>query len=76
MIAIINTGEFDEDGRSRYRVQINDKLITEYYHHRIDGLAACLALAASAVDRAESERNERIIKLAQSALTERKKNGD
>lgn len=65
MIAIINTGEFDEDGRSRYRVQINDKLITEYYHHRIDGLAACLALAAHAVDRADFEKIDRICKLAE-----------
>lgn len=65
MIAIINTGEFDEDGRSRYRLQINEKLITEFYHHRIDGLAACLALAANAADRAEFERVSQTIKLAQ-----------
>lgn len=65
MIAIINTGEFDEDGRSRYRLQINEKLITEFYHHRIDGLAACLALAANAADRAEFERVTQTIKLAQ-----------
>lgn len=65
MIAIINTGEFDEDGRSRYRLQINDKLIAEFYHHRIDGLAACLALAANAADRAEFERIANTIKLAQ-----------
>lgn len=71
MIAIINTGEYDEDGRSRYRLQINEKLITEFYHHRIDGLAACLALAASAADRAEFERITKTIKLAQ----EVKKNG-
>lgn len=70
MIAIINTGEVDEDGRSRYRIQINDNLITEYYHHRIDGLAACLALAASAVDRADLEKIDRIWK-----LVEAKKNG-
>lgn len=66
MIAIINTGEFDEDGRSRYRVQINDKLITEYYHWRIDGLAACLALAAHAVDRADFEKIDRLCKLVES----------
>lgn len=65
MIAIINTGETDEIGRHRYRLQINDKLITEFYHHRIDGLAACLALAAFAADLAESERIANTIKLAQ-----------
>lgn len=65
MIAIINTGEIDEIGRSRYRLQINEKLITEFYHHRIDGLAACLALASLAADRAEFERVTQTIKLAQ-----------
>ena len=72
MIAIINTGEVDEIGRSRYRLQINEKLIAEFHHHRIDGLGVCLALASLAADRAEFERNERIIKLAQNALSERK----
>lgn len=71
MIAIINTGEFDEIGRSRYRLQINEKLITEFYHHRIDGIGACLALAALAADRAEFERVTQTIKIAQ----EVKKNG-
>lgn len=70
MIAIINTGEVDEIGRSRYRLQINKKLIAEFHHHRIDGLAVCLALASLAADRANDERIDRICKLA-----EEKKNG-
>lgn len=70
MIAIINTGEFDEDGRSRYRLQINDKLIAEFHHHRIDGLGVCLALASLAADRANDERIDRIIKLSQTGNPE------
>lgn len=65
MIAIINTGLFDEAGRSLYRLQINHKFIAEFHHHRIDGLATCLALASLAADRVESERVERVIKQAQ-----------
>lgn len=70
MIAIINTGEFDEIGRSLYRLQINEKLIAEFHHHRIDGLGVCLALAALAADRANDDRIDRIIKLAQEGKPE------
>lgn len=65
MIAIINTGEFDADGRSLYRLQINNELIAEFCHHRVDGLGVCLALASLAADRANDERIDRIIKLSQ-----------
>lgn len=65
MIAIINTGEVDEIGRYRYRLQINHKLITEFYHHRDDGLTACLALAALAADRANDEKIDRILMRAE-----------
>jgi hypothetical protein len=65
MIAIINTGEIDEVGRSLYRLQINDALIAEFYHHRIDGLGACLALAACAADRAHFDKINGVLKLAE-----------
>lgn len=65
MIAIINTGERDEAGRHLYRLQINEQLIAEFHHHRIDGLGVCLALASLAADRANADRIDRIIKLAQ-----------
>lgn len=65
MIAIINTGEFDEDGRSRYRLQINDKLIAEFAHLRVDGLGACLRLAADAADRAHFEEIDNLMKVVE-----------
>jgi len=65
MIAIINTGETGEDGRAHYRLQINHKLIAEFDHLRVDGLAACLRLAADAADRAHFEQVDRALKLAE-----------
>lgn len=64
MIAIINTAVTTMDGMTEYRLQINDKLIAEFYHNRSDGLAACLRIAADAADRAHYENIERLIKLA------------
>lgn len=49
MIAIINQDK-DKDGQSLYNVQINDKLICQFYHTRSDGLGECLRKAAVAVD--------------------------
>lgn len=54
MIAIINK-EGDPLGICKYRVQINNTLITEFTHNRPDGLATCLRKAADAVDSAEHE---------------------
>lgn len=65
MIAIINTGEVDELGRAHYRLQINHKLIAEFDHHRKDGLAVCLALASLAVDRAQEDYIDHILKRAE-----------
>ncbi|MNG19359.1 hypothetical protein D3C84_1035120 [compost metagenome] len=65
MIAIINTGETDDQGRACYRLQINHKLIAEFAHLRVDGLAACLRLAADAADRAHFEQVDRALKLAE-----------
>lgn len=72
MIAIINTGEVDEFGRHRYRLQINDKLIAEYYHCRVDGLTTCLRLAAEAADRAEFERMDKIVMQVMGDLWDKK----
>jgi hypothetical protein len=63
MIAIINTGATDDEGRAHYRLQINNTLIAEFHHYRVDGLAACLRLAADAADRAHYEKVDRLIKL-------------
>jgi hypothetical protein len=65
MIAIINTGEIDGNGRARYRLQINRKLIAEFSHYRIDGLPACLRLAADAADRALFEQVDAVLKRAE-----------
>lgn len=65
MIAIINTGETDDEGRACYRLQINHKLIAEFAHLRVDGLAACLRLAADAADRAHFEQVDRLVKLVE-----------
>lgn len=70
MIAIINTGETDEEGRAHYRLQINHKLIAEFHHLRADGLAACLRLAADAADRAHFAKVDRIIEIAEGKLNE------
>jgi hypothetical protein len=63
MIAIINTGAIDDEGRAHYRLQINNELIAEFHHYRVDGLAACLRLAADAADRAHYEKIDRLIEL-------------
>jgi len=68
MIAIINTGETDEEGRARYRLQINDKLIAEFGHYRVDGLSACLRLAADAADRAHFEEVDAVFKMIQERI--------
>lgn len=65
MIAIINTGETDEEGRAHYRLQINHLLIAEFDHFRVDGLAVCLRHAADAADRAHFERVDAALKLAE-----------
>lgn len=65
MIAIINTGEQGEDGKHHYRLQINDELITEFTHDRIDGLAVCLQRASEAAHRAHTARIEALLHLAQ-----------
>ena len=49
MITIINKGG-PVDGVCKYRLQINNKLITEFTHSRPDGLATCLRKAAEAVE--------------------------
>lgn len=56
MIAIINSDQRDADGRTLYRLQINDRLISEFWHKRLDGLGACLRLAAIAADDAHDQQ--------------------
>lgn len=64
MIAIINTGERDAKGRTRYRLQINAKLITEFTHKHTDGLGECLRRAAEAADKAHAVRVDAILRAA------------
>jgi hypothetical protein len=61
MIAIINTAERDAEGRTLYRLQINDRLINEFWHKRLDGLGACLRLAAIAADDAHHQQLDHLM---------------
>ena len=63
MIAIINTGEVNEAGEHRYRLQINERILTEFHHARPDGLAVCLERAAVAARVAEQEELDALCKL-------------
>lgn len=40
-------------GVNKYRLRINQKVITEFYHTREEGLGACLRKAADAADKAD-----------------------
>lgn len=70
MIAIINTGDRDDSGAHRYRLQINQQLIAEFTHRQADGLAACLQRAAEAAEAAEAARQRRIDRFLAVALQE------
>jgi hypothetical protein len=52
MIAIINTKKV-VNGRSEYRLQINEKVICKFLHKKEKGLAACLKEAAKAAEKEE-----------------------
>ncbi len=54
MIAIINVGKIKNRKKWKYRVQINNKLVTTFYHNREDRLSVCLEKAAKAVREKES----------------------
>lgn len=64
MIAIINTGERVGEGRYRYRLQINDKLIAEFTHKQSDGLGECLRRAGQAADSQHRAEVEQFLKAA------------
>jgi len=55
MIAIVNMGATEEGGMSdpgglrTYEVRINQQVVCQFKHKRIDGLAVCLEKAAKAV---------------------------
>lgn len=63
MIAIINTGKKHPKKGHHYRLQINDQLITEFWHHRVDGLSYCLHRAAEAAEAAHQQRIETLLQL-------------
>lgn len=63
MIAIINTGKRHPKKGHRYRLQINDQLITEFWHCRPDGLSTCLHRAAEAAEAAHQQRIEAVMQL-------------
>lgn len=53
MIAIVNIGPHDDPdptGWRNYEVRINHEVITAFRHKREHGLAACLRMAAAAVE--------------------------
>lgn len=49
MIAIVNIGG-DLEGVCKYQLRINQKVITEFEHNRLDDLGTCLRKAAKAAD--------------------------
>ena len=49
----ISGDAFDEFGLNKYQVRINQKVIAEFDHVRSLGLAACLRMAAEAVEQAD-----------------------
>ena len=56
MIAIVNIGPHDDPdptGWRNYEVRINHEVIATFRHKREHGLAACLRIAARAVDKEE-----------------------
>ena len=55
-VIIRNMGEIDDDGRTKYHLNINCELIFTFYHRRTDGLAACLRSAAIAVETQRFEQ--------------------
>lgn len=65
MIAIINTGKRHRKKGHHYRLQINDQLITEFWHRQSDGLSTCLHRAAEAAEAAHHQRIEAVMQLIQ-----------
>lgn len=63
MIAIINTGKRHPKKGSHYRLQINDQLITEFWHFRADGLSTCLHRAAEAAEAAHLQKIDAVMQL-------------
>ena len=56
MIAIVNVGphdDLDPTGWRIYEVRINHEVVATFRHKREHGLAACLRIAARAVDKDE-----------------------
>jgi len=63
MIAIVNTGKRHPKKGHHYRLQINDQLITEFWHRRADGLSTCLHRAAEAAEAAHQQQVEAMLQL-------------
>lgn len=65
MIAIVNVGpikgETNPLGEHRYQVRINQQVVTTFTHHRANGLAQCLLLAAEAVKKKRGEDLMRLL---------------
>ena len=60
-IIIENTGG-NPSGNSRYLLRINEKIITDFKHHRPDGLAQCLKKAYKAAQKIEAETRGKSLK--------------
>lgn len=61
MIAIINSGVCDDEGRHLYRIQINEAVVGRFAHMRSDGLVQCLLSAADTMAAVECEKLDRIV---------------
>ncbi|GAH01198.1 unnamed protein product [marine sediment metagenome] len=73
MIAIINQGKKNKAGETLYNLQINNKLITTFYHYRELGLRRCLERAAIAMEPIESkELMEHVGKILTKSCTKTK----
>lgn len=68
MIGIINTGDVNESGEHRYRLQINQWVKGEFHHKREDGLAVCLEKAAECARHVEKQERESLAKIGDEIL--------
>ena len=64
IITNVSSDEAPISGENNYLVRINDKVICNFTHDRKPGgLAQCLRDAANAVDLAEKNKFDRVLKL-------------
>lgn len=53
MLAIVNQGQENQAGETLYTVQVNQRILTVFWHRYENGLAACLDASAKAAKEYE-----------------------